>query len=108
MAYLEVNPDGDSKSRSRFCSEGLGLCSACFGLLIGAMHFAVRACAWWLMATASDEAAGGAFFGTLIGAGAIIIMPIFYGIFGFIGGLIYAFIFNFAAKCHRRPRRRRQ
>jgi hypothetical protein len=29
-----------------------------------------------------------------MGVGAIIVMPIAYGIFGFIGGVIYAFIYN--------------
>ena len=77
----------------------LGICSACFGFLIGAMFSLFALALGGMMATASDEAAaGGALFGTLMGAGAIIIMPIFYGIFGFIGGLIYAFIFNLAAK----------
>ena len=76
----------------------LGVCSACFGLIIGAMFTLFALALGGMMATASDEAAAGALFSTLMGAGAIIIMPIFYGIFGFIGGLIYAFIFNLAAK----------
>jgi ABC-type antimicrobial peptide transport system permease subunit len=32
-----------------------------------------------------------------MGVGAIIFMPIAYGIFGFIGGVIYAFIYNLLA-----------
>ena len=76
----------------------LGVCSACFGLLIGAMFTLFALALGGMMATASDEAAVGGAFGMMMGAGAIVVMPIFYGIFGFIGGLIYAFIFNLAAK----------
>ncbi len=45
---------------------------------------------------ASD--AGGAAFGALFGVGAIILLPIFYGIVGFIGTLIAALLFNVAAR----------
>ena len=45
---------------------------------------------------------GGSFdqagFGFLFGVGSIIFLPIFYGILGFIGGLIFALIYNFAGK----------
>jgi hypothetical protein len=36
--------------------------------------------------------------GMLFGAGSIIILPICYGIIGFIGALLSAFIYNIAAK----------
>lgn len=40
----------------------------------------------------------GAFAGMQLGAGAIIIFPIIYGIMGFIGGIISAFIFNLVTR----------
>ena len=39
----------------------------------------------------------GATFGALFGVGAIILLPIFYGFFGFVGTLIMAALFNVAA-----------
>jgi len=39
----------------------------------------------------------GAPFGALFGVGAIILLPIFYGFFGFVGTLIMAALFNVAA-----------
>ena len=39
-----------------------------------------------------------AFAGPLVGAGAIVIMPIFYGVFMFVMGLIQAALYNLAAK----------
>jgi len=39
----------------------------------------------------------GATFGALFGVGAIILLPIFYGFFGFVGTLIMAALFNLAA-----------
>ena len=39
----------------------------------------------------------GAMFGALFGVGAIILLPIFYGFFGFVGTLIMAALFNLAA-----------
>lgn len=68
---------------------GLGLC-------IGAV-FALIALAGGSMIPKGDAAMmplGGALFGV----GAIIALPIMYGIFGFIGGLIGAVIYNTAAK----------
>jgi len=39
----------------------------------------------------------GAMFGALFGVGAIILLPIFYGFFGFVGTLLMAALFNVAA-----------
>ncbi len=65
------------------------------GLIIGAL-FSLIGLAGFAGGLASDNA-GGAFGSALFGVGAIIILPIFYGIFGFIGTLIGAFLFNLAA-----------
>ena len=76
----------------------LGVVTACLGLLFGACISLFSLVLGGLAASSSDEPVFGAFLGMLFGAGAIIIMPIVYGIIGFISGLIYAFFFNLAAK----------
>src|SRR5688500_6326381 len=64
------------------------------GLLAGAL-FALMGMAGLGAAFAGQEGAG--FLSMFFGVGAIIVMPICYAIFGFIGSFIFASIFNFAA-----------
>ena len=45
--------------------------------------------------TPADD--GSALFGAIFGVGAIILLPIFYAVLGFIGTLIMAVLFNVAA-----------
>jgi hypothetical protein len=66
------------------------------GLLIGAV-FALIGMAGLATRLAGNDS-GGPMLGAIFGVGAIIVMPIFYGIIGFIGTLIGATIFNVAAK----------
>jgi len=63
------------------------------GLLFGAMFSLIGMIG---LTGAMGDTEGGAFVGLLFGAGAIIVMPIVYGIFGFIGSLIMALLFNVA------------
>lgn len=67
------------------------------GLIIGGLLslVAMAGAATWM---AQSDSPGGAMFGALFGVGAIIILPICYGIFGFIGTLIAASLFNVAAR----------
>ena len=70
------------------------------GLLIGGLYalFAiVGGGAMMAMGGEENAALGG---GMVIGMGlaAVVVAPIFYGIVGFIGGVISAFFFNLAAK----------
>lgn len=67
------------------------------GLLIGAVIslVAVAGAATWL---SQSDAPGGGLLGAVFGVGAIIVLPICYGIFGFIGTLIAASLFNVAAR----------
>jgi hypothetical protein len=70
------------------------------GLLLGGLYalFAVvGGGAMMAMGGEENAALGG---GMVIGMGlaAVVIAPIVYGIFGFIGGVISAFFFNLAAK----------
>ena len=64
------------------------------GLIAGAL-FALLGMVGFGAALAGQEGAG--FLGMLFGVGAIIIMPICYAIFGFIGSFIFASLFNVAA-----------
>ena len=64
------------------------------GLLAGAL-FSLIGMVGVGAALAGQEGAG--FLGALFGVGAIIIMPICYAIFGFIGSFIFALLFNLAA-----------
>jgi hypothetical protein len=72
-----------------------GILMAGIGLVFGALFSIIGMVAGGL-AAAQDEGAG-AFAGMLFGAGAIIILPIFYGVCGFIGGAIGAALYNLAA-----------
>ena len=54
-----------------------------------------------VMGAAMGRAAGGESGGAvalLFGAGAVIILPVFYGCIGFVGGLIVAPLYNLVAK----------
>ena len=75
-----------------------GVLGAAIGLLIGACFSLMALAFGGLASRASDENFGAGMFGMLLGAGAIIVLPVLYGIFGFIGGLIWAFLYNLAAK----------
>ena len=64
------------------------------GLLIGALFSLIGMAG---LGAALGDQEGGRFMGAIFGVGAIVIMPICYAIFGFIGSFIFAMIFNFAA-----------
>lgn len=68
---------------------------AALGLLFGAL-VSLASLLGAAAAFGQNQGAGGA-FGMLFGVGAIIILPLFYGTIGFIGGAIGAFIYNLVA-----------
>lgn len=74
----------------------VGLVDAFMGLIIGACFSLIG------MAASSFVPHGDSsmppMFGAMFGAAAIVLMPIFYGVFGFIVGLIGAVIYNVVAK----------
>lgn len=79
----------------------LGALYAFFGLIIGAIYALIAIVVGLIGAsTASNSGdaliggAGGVVFGIL----SIILFPIFYGILGFIGGLISGFLYNIIAR----------
>jgi hypothetical protein len=75
-----------------------GVLYALLGLVIGAVVSLVVMAAGGAASMASDDAGGGAMMGAMFGAGAIIVLPIVYGICGFIFTLISAVLYNIAAK----------
>ena len=74
----------------------LGVAYTLIGFLVGIIFSLVSLVGFGLNQTASQ--APGGFAGLLMGVGAIIFLPIFYGALGFIVALISASIYNAAAK----------
>jgi hypothetical protein len=77
------------------CAKISGLLYAGIGLLVGACLSLVFTTLGSLFP--QDDSNVGGFAGMLFGAGAIVILPIFYGVLGFIGGGIVAFFYNLIA-----------
>ncbi len=73
----------------------LAVVYAAIGVVAG-FFFAVFSLIGAAAGAAAREAAP--FIGALFGVGAIIILPVFYGVLGFIIGLIVAAIYNVAAR----------
>ena len=89
MVIKRVNPVSAAKIG--------GVLYGLLGLLIGACISIVALLFSGVMARATDEA-GGAIFPMMFGAGAVVILPIFYGVLGFVMTLIVAALFNVASK----------
>jgi hypothetical protein len=72
------------------CAKISGLLYALMGFIVGAFlsFFSLL-----LGSVGSDFGGAGALSG-LFGVGAIILLPIFYGVLGFVGGAIMAWVFN--------------
>lgn len=73
----------------------MGALYAIIGLIIG-IGFAIASLMGASLAP-SESSGGSALIGTLFGVGAIVFLPICYGIFGFISGLIVPAIYNILA-----------
>ena len=74
------------------CAKLSGLLYAVIGLLIGGV-FSMAAMA----GAFASETAGAAGIGAIMGVGAVIVFPILYGLMGFVGTLIGAWLYNVAA-----------
>lgn len=80
------------------CGKVLGVLYALLGLLIG-LPIALFSLIGAIVGMGSPQSGSdGLIFGTLFGVGAVIFLPIFYGIIGFVGGLISAFLYNLIAR----------
>lgn len=75
------------------CAKVFGAVYGGIGLIVGCM-FALIGMFQGMFLGGTDLGAGAAAFGFLFGVGAIIFMPVCYGLMGFIGGAIGAFIYN--------------
>ena len=67
-----------------------GAIYAALGLIFG-VFFALAAMIGGLAEHGAD---GGAFFGAIFGVGAIVILPVFYGVMGLVGGALGAWLYN--------------
>jgi hypothetical protein len=78
------------------CAKVAGLLYVVIGLIAGGLVSLVSMAGGFAAAASSPSDDAGV-FAALFGVGAIIILPIFYGVLGFIGTLIMASLFNVAA-----------
>ena len=69
-------------------------CAKVAGLLYLILGFVIGACLSLFAMAGSFAGASNSFFPMTMGLGAIVLMPIFYGGFGFVGTLIMAALFN--------------
>ena len=72
------------------CAKLMGAMYAAIGLILGAI-FALLA----LLGAGLGGDAGAA--GMMFGVGAVVFLPIFYGVLGFIGGALMALVYNVVA-----------
>lgn len=69
-----------------------GFLYALIGLIVGGILSLVAMAGGF-----ASEAAGAAGLGAIIGVGAVIVLPIMYGLMGFVATLIAAWLYNVAA-----------
>jgi hypothetical protein len=82
MVIRRVNPMSVAKIA--------GLLYAIIGLVIGAL----MSLFFMAVGSAMPEEASSHVMGAMFGAGAIVVMPVFYGVLGFVGTAIAALIYN--------------
>jgi hypothetical protein len=76
----------------------MGIIYAGMGLVFG-LIFSFFALLGAAFGSAFQDASGPeAIFGALFGVGAVIILPILYGLMGFLGGLLMSALYNLAAR----------
>jgi hypothetical protein len=75
------------------CAKVFGAVYAGIGLVVG-FFFSLIGILQAMFLGGTDLGNGAAAFGFLFGIGAIVIMPVAYGVLGFVGGALGAFIYN--------------
>lgn len=75
------------------CAKIMGATYAAMGLIFGALASLISV----VGAAIGHNGPGGAIAPLVLGVGAVIFLPIFYGVVGFVGGAIGALIYNFMA-----------
>jgi hypothetical protein len=74
------------------CAKVAGILYAALGAIIG-----VLVALFSLSGALASDSFGGAGLGAVVGVGAIVIVPVFYGCLGFVFALIAAALYNAAA-----------
>ena len=74
------------------CAKVAGLLYAALGAIVG-----VFVALFSLAGAFASDSSGGAGLGALLGVGAIVIAPVFYGCLGFVFALIAAALYNVVA-----------
>jgi hypothetical protein len=77
------------------CAKVMGILYAAVGLIFGVF---ISLFSLALGSLAHNMGESGGFFGALFGVGSIIILPIFYGVLGFVAGAIMAWVYNMVAQ----------
>ncbi len=77
------------------CGKIMGLLYVGIGLIAGVI-FALASMVGEVAGLAADEG-GGAILALFFGVGAVIFLPVFYGVMGFISGVVSAFLYNLLA-----------
>jgi hypothetical protein len=75
----------------------MGVLYALLGLILGGLFSCISLIGTLAAMPQLSEGSGDQAFGLLFGVGAIIFLPLIYGLMGFIGGLIIAALYNLVA-----------
>ena len=80
-------------------SIGVFSCAKIMGALYGAIGFIMGAffALFSMIGTAVAPDASVGIFSAMFGVGAVILLPLFYGVLGFIGGVVTALLYNVVA-----------
>lgn len=78
------------------CAKIMGVLYAIIGLVLGGL-FSLFAMIGLALGAGQRGEPGEAILGLFFGMGAVIFLPVFYGVLGFIGGLISAALYNVLA-----------
>lgn len=77
------------------CAKMAGVLYAALGLIFGCF---VSAAALFGVALGAGDEPGTAVLGLLFGVGAVVVMPIVYGLLGFVSALVGAALYNLVAR----------
>jgi hypothetical protein len=79
------------------CAKMAGVLYAALGLIVG-FFISIAALFGVALSSGAEGEPGAAFIGLLFGVGAIVVLPIVYGLLGFVSALVGAALYNLVAK----------
>ena len=79
------------------CAKVMGIVYAALGLIVG-FFVSIAAVFGVALGSAAGDEPGAALIGLLFGVGAIIALPVFYGLLGFVCGAVVAALYNLVAR----------